>query len=60
MLAIALAVQSRLHRLRRRQRGQGLVEYTVLVALIAFVCIATLTNLGATMIEKLYTLSNAF
>ena len=60
MLAIALAVQSRLYRLRRPERGQGLVEYTVLVALIAFVCIATLTNLGSTMVSKLYTLTNSF
>jgi len=35
------------------------VEYTVLVALIAFVAIAAVSTLGETIVTKLYTLAGS-
>ena len=35
------------------ESGQGLVEYGLIIALIAVVCIAVLTNLGTGIKDKL-------
>jgi len=43
-----------------RQEGQGLVEYTLLLVLVAVVAIASLTGLGDTIVTKLYGLSTSF
>lgn len=52
--------QSRIRNMLRRAEGQGLVEYTLLVALIAFVAISSVTTLGQTIVTKLYTLGASF
>jgi Flp pilus assembly pilin Flp len=54
------AIRTIVYLLRHRQEGQGLVEYTLLIALIAFVVIAALSSLGTTIITKLYGLANSF
>jgi pilus assembly protein Flp/PilA len=41
------------------ERGQGLVEYILILALVAVIVIASLTGLGNTIVSKLYTLSGA-
>jgi Flp pilus assembly pilin Flp len=60
MTTLLSATQAWLSLLRRRQEGQGLVEYTLLMSLIAFVAIASLTGLGTTIVTKLYTLAGSF
>ena len=42
-----------LMRLIRDESGQGLVEYVLIIALIAVVCIVILRNLGQTTSSKL-------
>ena len=44
----------------RGQRGQGLVEYTLLLGLITLVAIAAVTGLGQTILTRLYTLGTTF
>jgi pilus assembly protein Flp/PilA len=44
--AAVLALQGSLDEVRRREEGQALVEYALLLALIAIVSIAVLTVLG--------------
>jgi pilus assembly protein Flp/PilA len=46
-------------RLDFREQGQGLVEYILVLALVAVIAIASLTGLGSTIVAKLYTLSGA-
>lgn len=43
----------------RREEGQGLVEYALILALIAVVAILTLTGLGQKIVQKLTNISNA-
>ena len=43
----------------RRQRGASLVEYVLLVALIAAVCVGAVTLLGTSANSKLTTASDA-
>jgi Flp pilus assembly pilin Flp len=47
-------------RSEREEDGQGLFEYTLLVALIAMVAIVTITSLGQTIVTRLYTLGGSF
>ncbi len=44
---------------RDPEEGQGLVEYTLLIALIAFVAIASVSTLGEAIVTKLYTLGGS-
>lgn len=44
-------------RLRRGEEAQGLAEYTLILTLIALVCIAALTVLGTTISSFLSTLA---
>ena len=46
-------------RLRRDDRGASLVEYVLLVALIAVVCIVALNLLGNSASDKLTSVGNA-
>jgi len=57
--ATVLTAYRWLSRLESWEDGQGLVEYTLLLALIAFVAIVSLTGLGQTIVTKLYTLSGS-
>ena len=41
------------HPVRRRQQGQGMVEYIIIVALIAIAAIAAFTFFGSTMRSQL-------
>jgi pilus assembly protein Flp/PilA len=45
--------------LRRDERGASLVEYVLLVALIAVVCIAALTLMGGSASDKLTSVGNS-
>ena len=36
----------------RNQKGQGLVEYMILLALVVFVCVATVRGLGRNISDK--------
>lgn len=60
MAALALAVQGWLHRLGRWEEGQGLVEYALILLLASVVAVVAVSNLGQTIVDKLYTLSNSF
>ena len=42
-----------LMRLWKEESGQGLVEYVLIIALIAVVCIVILQNLGSSTSDKL-------
>ena len=44
---------------RRKERGQGLAEYALILGLIAVVAIAALTFLGGTINDMLSTLNAA-
>jgi Flp pilus assembly pilin Flp len=57
--ATILTAKLWLSRLHERIRGQGLVEYVLILALVAVVAIVSLTGLGQTIVTKLYTLSNS-
>ncbi len=43
----------------KSQKGASLVEYGLLVALIAVACILALTNLGQTVLNKFTAITNA-
>lgn len=60
MAALALAVERWLLRLQRWEEGQGLVEYTLILVLVSIVAVAAVTNLGTTIITRLYTLGSSF
>ena len=46
-------------KLGRDERGASLVEYALLVALIAVVCIAAISLLGGSAADKFSTVSNS-
>jgi pilus assembly protein Flp/PilA len=48
-----------INRLRRREEGQALVEYALILSLIAVVCITALTTLGGNVNNILNTIANA-
>ena len=43
----------------RNEEGQDLLEYALLVALIAIVCIAAITMLGGNAADKFSTVANS-
>ena len=47
------------HNRLRREEGQALVEYALILMLIAVVCIAILATLGGKVKDVLTTISNA-
>lgn len=46
-------------RLLKSEKGQGLVEYALILALIAVVAIAMLTGIGQKIVQKLTEIANA-
>ena len=56
---IAVSAQLSVARLRDREEGQALVEYALILALIAVVSIAVLTALGLGVRDKLQAIANA-
>lgn len=52
-------IQNELRRLVRDEEGASLVEYVLLVALIAVVCIAAVTLLGQSARTKFTTVGDA-
>jgi Flp pilus assembly pilin Flp len=43
----------------KREEGQALVEYTLILALVSIVAITVLTNIGADIVKKLETVEKA-
>jgi len=56
LVALWIRIQTRL---RRDDRGASLVEYVLLVALIAVVCIVALNLLGSSASTKLESVGNS-
>lgn len=48
-----------INRLRSREEGQALVEYALILSLIAVVCITALTTLGGNVNNILNTIATA-
>jgi len=59
MAHIVSAIRSYLPELPQREEGQGLVEYALILALIAVVCIVALVFLGQQILNMLNTLGQA-
>jgi Flp pilus assembly pilin Flp len=55
----ALAVQRWAHRVCNPEDAQGLVEYALILGLASIVAVAAVTDLGSTIVTKLFTLSNS-
>ena len=51
-------IQNEMRRLVRDEEGASLVEYVLLVALIAVVCVAAITLLGKSASAKFTTVGN--
>ena len=51
MLSLVTFVQSWVANLETEEEGQGLVEYALIIVLIAIVCIVALTALGGRVAE---------
>jgi pilus assembly protein Flp/PilA len=43
----------------KREEGQALVEYTLILALVSIVAITVLTNIGTDIVKKLETVEKA-
>jgi pilus assembly protein Flp/PilA len=56
---VLATIQNELRRLLRDEEGASLVEYVLLVALIAVVCIAAVTLLGQSAQKKFTTVGDA-
>ncbi|MDH4170230.1 MAG: Flp family type IVb pilin [Acidimicrobiia bacterium] len=56
---LSLTIRHLTARLRDEESGASLVEYALLIALIAIVCIAAVTLLGSTVQEPYSELSSA-
>ncbi len=41
-------------RVSNRRKGQGLVEYSLIIALIALVCIVAMVNISGTIEDSFY------
>jgi len=54
-LALSLYTRAQI----KKEEGQALVEYTLILALISVVAIAVLTNIGTEIVEKLETVETA-
>jgi pilus assembly protein Flp/PilA len=59
MLRIYTGMQTWVATLRDREEGQALVEYALIVALIAVVSIAALTALGTSVSAQLQAIADA-
>jgi pilus assembly protein Flp/PilA len=59
MITLYTFVQTWLEARRDDDRGASLVEYALLVALIAVVCIAAISLLGGSAADKFSTVSNS-
>jgi len=59
MITLYTFVQNWLEARRDDDRGASLVEYALLVALIAVVCIAAISLLGGSAADKFSTVSNS-
>ena len=56
---LVISGQTWVTRLRERQEGQALVEYALILALIAVVSIAALTTLGGNVATQLGNIASA-
>lgn len=59
MLPAILTAHRRVPRFKPWERGQGLVEYVLVLALIAVVAIASVSGLGQAIVTKLYALAGS-
>jgi pilus assembly protein Flp/PilA len=58
-LSLVTRVQAQLASGLRREEGQALVEYALILFLIAVVCITVLTTLGTRVRDTLQSIANA-
>ena len=58
-LSVLTRVQAQTASGLRREEGQALVEYALILFLIAVVCIAVLTTLGTRVRDTLQSIANA-
>ena len=58
-LSVVTRVQAQMASGLRREEGQALVEYALILFLIAVVCIAVLTTLGTRVRDTLQSIANA-
>ena len=58
-LSVLTRVQAQMASGLRREEGQALVEYALILFLIAVVCIAVLTTLGTRVRDTLQSIANA-
>jgi pilus assembly protein Flp/PilA len=59
MLRMFVAAQNWAYSARDREEGQALVEYALILALIAVVSLAVLTSLGTAVRDKLQMIGDA-
>ncbi len=52
VLDLMAKVYNRVHGILRREEGQGMVEYGLILALVAVVVIAVLTAIGGDLVTK--------
>ena len=58
-LSVLTRVQAQMASSLRREEGQALVEYALILFLIAVVCITVLTTLGTRVRDTLQSIANA-
>ncbi len=56
---LAVAAAGVQQRVRDREEGQALVEYALILALIAVVCVTALTALGVNIASKLQSIADS-
>ena len=52
LLAIYIAMQTRMQSMLKDDKGATMVEYAMMVALIAVVCLVAVTTLGTTVRDR--------
>lgn len=59
LIAMYIAVQSRMQSMVKNEKGATMVEYALMVALIAVVCITAVTSIGGNANTKFNSIASA-